>query len=64
MFRSRITSGEEGFTLFEAMVALAILTIGLGAFYRAVAGGAAGSARVARSTAALQIAQARLAAEG
>ncbi len=64
MLRKRLNSGEQGFTLFEAMIALAILTLGLGAFYRAIATGAAGEQRVERSATALAIAQARLAAEG
>lgn len=64
MIRLTLKSGQDGFTLFEAMVALAILVLGLGAFYRSVAGGASNSVRVARASTALQIAEARLAAEG
>ena len=64
MIRSPLKSGQDGFTLFEAMVALAVLVLGLGAFYRSVAGGASNSVRVARASTALQIAEARLAAEG
>jgi len=59
-----VHSNTDGFTLFEALVALAILAIGLAAFYRAVAGGAWGEQRIARAQTGLQIAQARLAAAG
>jgi prepilin-type N-terminal cleavage/methylation domain-containing protein len=64
MIRNHLNSSDQGFTLFEAMVALAILALGLGAFYRSIAGGAAGERRVERAALALEIARARLAAEG
>ena len=57
-------SREGGFTLFETLVALTMLSIGLAVFYRAVAAGASGEARIERAAAALQIAKARLAAAG
>lgn len=57
-------SNADGFTLFESLVALAILAIGLAAFYRAIAGGAWGEQRIALAQTGLQIAQARLAAAG
>jgi prepilin-type N-terminal cleavage/methylation domain-containing protein len=60
----RPNSNQDGFTLFEAIVALAVLTLGLGAFYRAIAGGAAGIHSVERASLAVQIAKAKLAAEG
>ncbi len=64
MIPVRRGAGEDGFTLFEAMIALAILTLGLGAFYRAIAAGASGEQRIERAATALHIAKARLAAEG
>ncbi len=62
--KPRDSFDQAGFTLFETLVALAILTIGLGAFYRAIAGGASGEARIERTSMALRIAKAKLAAAG
>jgi general secretion pathway protein I len=60
----RDRGNQDGFTLFEAIVALAVLTLGLGAFYRAVTGGAVGGQRIERAAMALEVAKARLAVEG
>ena len=64
MIRKHLNANADGFTLFETLVALAMLAIGLGAFYRAIAGGAWGENRIARAETGLHIAEAKLAAAG
>jgi prepilin-type N-terminal cleavage/methylation domain-containing protein len=55
---------EHGFALIEAVVALAILVLGLAAVYQAFAGGALGLRVADREAAALQVARQQLAGAG
>jgi type II secretory pathway pseudopilin PulG len=60
----RRSGTERGFTLVEALVALGVLALGIGALAAAFAGSYRGFARALDETGALQVAQARLAAAG
>lgn len=55
---------DEGFTLIEALVALTLLAVAIGLLQSAMTGAARLGARAGGDTAALEIAQAQLAAAG